>query len=227
MSQIEGFKLHVTQIVKPFVGKVRYAPEVASRPERLSKDLANAKELVTVLEEEAASLRSAMSATTIQPTNGENTEANSNAAEDAAMADVAGDQYEEDPEPQERGSDAIERRVEKIISDLREQGQFAGNSDDEVEAKRVSRLCTQERIPPTILMRFVDFDCTGPVPRVSSYSVSHMLLLRRSYGSCRGIAAQMCEACKKTSAASRKAGVQSSGCTQPRGYDRRGCEEGR
>ncbi|KAG6855900.1 hypothetical protein C0991_004957, partial [Blastosporella zonata] len=55
--QIEGFKLHVTHNQRAFVNRVRYAPEVASKPERIRKDLATAKELAGVLEHQAAALR--------------------------------------------------------------------------------------------------------------------------------------------------------------------------
>ncbi|THH33570.1 hypothetical protein EUX98_g514 [Antrodiella citrinella] len=135
-KKIEGFKLHVTQIVKPFIGRVRYAPEVASRPERLVKDLANAKALIALLEEEAATLRKPMSPIPPHESNGDTAETNGNVNEDVIMADNATEYFEEDPEPRECASDAVERRADKLMSDLREQGQFAGCSDEEVEAKR-------------------------------------------------------------------------------------------
>jgi hypothetical protein len=59
LLQVEGFKLHVTHNTKPFVNKIQYAPEVASKPERLEKDLANTKTLAALLGEEAAILRKA------------------------------------------------------------------------------------------------------------------------------------------------------------------------
>lgn len=201
----------MSQIVKPFVGKVRYAPDVASRPERMVKDLANAKALVSLMEEEAASLRKEMHVLPTQESNGDNAPVNGTSTDDAATADSSGFHYEEDPEPRERGSDAVERRIERIMSELRDQGQFAGCSDDELEAKRVSHWRAQKRPVMITLIRLVDCDCVGPVHCVSSCSVSHMLLLRSSYGSSRGIAAQMCEACKKTSVERAQAGVESSG----------------
>ena len=57
--RIEGFKLHVAHITKPFVSRVRFAPEVASKPDRLAKDLASAKALAAVLEDEYETLRKA------------------------------------------------------------------------------------------------------------------------------------------------------------------------
>ena len=126
--------------MKPFVGKVRYAPEVASRPERLAKDLSSAKALVALMEEEATTLRQAMTIPAKQESSSDEAAANgtSTANGDAVMDEAASEQYEEDPEPRERGSEAVERRVEKVMSELRDQGLFAGCSDEEVEAKRVS-----------------------------------------------------------------------------------------
>ena len=54
MFKIEGFKLHVTHALRPFVNRARYTPEVASRPDRLLKDLANAKRGQTVYVSSAA-----------------------------------------------------------------------------------------------------------------------------------------------------------------------------
>ncbi|KAH8106075.1 hypothetical protein BXZ70DRAFT_1037538 [Cristinia sonorae] len=128
-KKIEGFKLHVSQIVKPFVGKVRYAPDVASKPERLAKDLETAKALVNVLEEQAAALRKPLPPVAPEETLTAN-------GDDTAMQDPHSDQYGEDPEPRERGSDAVERRVEKIMSELPEQGLLAGKSDQEINELR-------------------------------------------------------------------------------------------
>lgn len=92
------------------------------------------------MEEEAATLRQAMTIPAKQESNSDEATANgtSTANGDAVMDEAVSEQYEEDPEPRERGSEAVERRVEKVMSELREQGLFAGCSDEEVEAKRVS-----------------------------------------------------------------------------------------
>jgi hypothetical protein len=58
-KKVEGFKLHVTHLLKPFVNRIRYAPEIASKPERLEKDLANARVLAGLLEAEYEQLRTA------------------------------------------------------------------------------------------------------------------------------------------------------------------------
>lgn len=42
---------------RPFNNRMRKAPEVASRPDRLKKDLANVRSLISIMENEAAELR--------------------------------------------------------------------------------------------------------------------------------------------------------------------------
>ncbi|KAF9224365.1 hypothetical protein BS17DRAFT_702828 [Gyrodon lividus] len=117
-KKIEGFKLHVSHNLKPFVNRVRYVPEVASKPDRIEKDLANAKLLASILEEESSTLRKPPSASSAgehgMETNG------CVKLEDVAMDTHANN--EDDPELKEVGSEALERRIEKIMGDLREQG---------------------------------------------------------------------------------------------------------
>ncbi|KAJ7367833.1 hypothetical protein DFH08DRAFT_829518 [Mycena albidolilacea] len=133
-TKIEGFKLHVTHNVKPFVNRMRYAPEVSSRPDRMEKDLANAKALVTKLEAEAAELRKLKVARgKLVPSEGA---AGAN-GEDVPMEGAAEeDAEEEEPEPRERGCDAVERRVEKIMADLRAQELVDVNDDKAYEMKK-------------------------------------------------------------------------------------------
>jgi hypothetical protein len=117
------------------VNRIRYAPEVASRPDRLVKDLANTKTLATLLEDEAAKLRS-VKLPLPQPAsaNGDDTEVKKEDS-DATMA--APDGEDEEPEPRERGSDAVERRIEKVMADLREQGVIDVNDEKAYEEKKV------------------------------------------------------------------------------------------
>lgn len=114
-KKIDGFKLHVSHSTKPFVNKVRFTPEAASRPDRLTQDLANVKALAVLLEDEAAKLRALK-------------------VEDSPYI-PSGDEDEEIPE---RGSDAVERRAEKIMSDLREQGTVDLNDENAYEIKKVT-----------------------------------------------------------------------------------------
>ena len=127
----------MTHIVKPFTTRIRFAPEVACRPERLQKDLVNIRKLAALLEAEAGDLRK-LKVESKQSSNPEDIDANGAPKDgDATMEDTV-IEHDEDPEPRERGSDAVERRVEKVMSDMREQGVLESCGEEEVEAKRVS-----------------------------------------------------------------------------------------
>ena len=117
------------------MNRIRFAPEVASRPDRLAKDLANAKTLATLLEDEAAKLRS-VKLPLPQPTfaNGDDVAVKEEDS-DATMA--APDEEDEESEPKERGSDAVERRIEKLVADLCEQGVIDVNDEKAYEEKKV------------------------------------------------------------------------------------------
>ncbi|KAL0949782.1 hypothetical protein HGRIS_009821 [Hohenbuehelia grisea] len=130
-KKIEGFKLHVTHNTRPFMNRIRYTPDVASRPERLEKDLAKIKVLAGLLEDEAATLRKARVAKVTSPVKLEVIPGEG----DIKMEDPI-EHEEEDPEPKEKGSDAVERRVEKIMADLREQGLVDPDDEKAYEAKR-------------------------------------------------------------------------------------------
>jgi hypothetical protein len=140
--QIEGFKLHVVHNLRPFVNRIRYTPEVASKPDRLEKDLANAKILADLLEDEAAALRKTkitdLSAkdSALEGIEGENSQ--TERKEDVSMADGQNSgQGDDDDEPKERGSDAVERRIEKIMAEMRDQGLVDINDEKALQAKKV------------------------------------------------------------------------------------------
>ncbi|KAF7301247.1 hypothetical protein MIND_00689500 [Mycena indigotica] len=118
-KKIEGFKLHVTHMVKPFVNRVRYAPDVASRPERMEKDLAQAKQLAARLESEAAELRKLKFE-------------KKNASDGDTSMDVVSTEAQdgENNPPPERGSEAVEARIEKV---MREQTVVAASDDKAFE----------------------------------------------------------------------------------------------
>ena len=121
------------------MNRIRYAPEVASRPDRLAKDLANAKALATLLEDEAAKLRS-VKLPLPQPasTNGDDVEMK----KEDFNATMAAPDEDDEPEPRELGSDAVERRIEKVMADLREQGVIDVNDEREYEEKKVCSYCS-------------------------------------------------------------------------------------
>ncbi|KAI0080659.1 hypothetical protein K474DRAFT_1657465 [Panus rudis PR-1116 ss-1] len=134
-KKIEGFKLHVAHITKPFTSRTRYTPEAASRPDRTEKDLANAKALARILEDEYVALLKAKAEAKAKAESTEQS-ADANGTSQDAPATELGDDQEEDPEPRERGSDAVERRIEKVISDMKEHGLFEDLDENEVQAKR-------------------------------------------------------------------------------------------
>lgn len=130
--------MHVTHNQRPFSNRIRFAPEVASKPDRLEKDLDNAKTLAAILEEEDARLRKAK----VKPA-GQFKDAEVLADDQADTVMTAPEVEEEendpeDPEPKERGSDAVERRIEKIMADRRDQGQVDINDEKAYEAQKVS-----------------------------------------------------------------------------------------
>ncbi|KAJ3797573.1 hypothetical protein GGU11DRAFT_784341 [Lentinula aff. detonsa] len=133
--RIEGFKLHVSHTTKPFVNKIRFTPDVASRPERMEKDLANVKILAGLLEEEAAALRK------FKPIK-DGGQPKSEGADDISMGEniaetVDVELEEEEEEPLERGSDVVERHIEKIMADLRDQGLVDVGNEEAYENKRI------------------------------------------------------------------------------------------
>lgn len=107
----------MTHCVRPFVTRIRFAPECSSRPDRLQKDLVQAKRLACVLEEQAAVLQQVEK---------------SDSSADVVMFGVdttSKDQSLDDPnanmksevskgESNESGSMAVERQIEKVIGNL-------------------------------------------------------------------------------------------------------------
>ena len=98
------------------------------------KDLANAKRLASLLEDEAIRLAATktppVGAPLKQLTEGENGD---------AAADTTMNQPEEESEPlpKERGSDAVERRIQTVMNELKEQGVVDPNDEKAFEAKLV------------------------------------------------------------------------------------------
>jgi hypothetical protein len=137
-EQIEGFKLHVTHNTRPFVNKLRYTPEVASRPDRLERDLANVRKLATILEDEASALRKFPVRCVKQDDPTPRAVKTEDHSSDMTMTDGGEGGDDDDPEPPERGSNAIELRVEKIMAELREQGLVDVNNQKVYEARKVS-----------------------------------------------------------------------------------------
>jgi hypothetical protein len=113
--------LHVTHNTRPFVSRVRYAPESSSKPDRLEKDLTQAKALAGVLEAKAVTLREFKENlnSTVDDEDDMKTERLDDSKEDAVVR--TGNDEKEDLEPSENGSEAVEKRIEKIMADFRDQ----------------------------------------------------------------------------------------------------------
>jgi hypothetical protein len=132
----------VVHNLRPFVNRIRYTPEVASKPDRLEKDLANARILAGLLEDEAAALRKTKITIlakdpAIEGVEGDNGQ--TERKEDISMADnEAPGESDDDDEPKERGSEAVERRIEKIMVDIRDQGLVDLNDEKALQARKVS-----------------------------------------------------------------------------------------
>ena len=127
--------------MRPFVNRVRYTPDAASRPDRLEKDLASAKIIASRLEEEAAMLRKVKpqkQPAVHQTTGGDEDGDGQEAKGDVAMADEqAEDANDEEDEPKERGSDAVDRRIEKVMGEMRDQGLVDADDEKALQYKKV------------------------------------------------------------------------------------------
>lgn len=80
----------------------------------------------------------------VQPADGE--DASAEQKDDVAMTDGQTPEDEDDDEPKERGSDAVERRIEKIMSELQDQGAVDVNDDVAFQAKKVRLLSAYGRV---------------------------------------------------------------------------------
>lgn len=148
MIQIDGFKLHVSHVPRPYYGRLRQAPTTL---QRIEKDLQQVKQLASILEDEYAMLRT-MKSGAPEPKPDESKSAK-DGEQDFAMAEEQPASTNEvenaEPEPDvdselfERGSEAVERRIEKLALELltqQENGDGDG-SDSKFESNKVRRLC--------------------------------------------------------------------------------------
>ncbi|CAE6422176.1 unnamed protein product, partial [Rhizoctonia solani] len=100
--KIDNFKLHTTRIVRPFTGRARITPSAACHPQRLTKDLARAKQLAHIYEEESRVLNRVQDVS--ETANGETDDESSLGS----------------------GCEHVERRFEKLVAELEEK---EGGSD--------------------------------------------------------------------------------------------------
>ncbi|GJJ07679.1 hypothetical protein Clacol_001884 [Clathrus columnatus] len=131
-KKIDGFKLHVSHVSRPYYGRLRQAPTTS---QRIEKDLQQVKQLASILEDEYAALQ-VMKSGAPEP---KPEEAKKDGDQDVSMtegqqpvstSEVENTELEQDIdiEPLERGSEAVERRIEKLAIDLLTQ-QDSGEGD--------------------------------------------------------------------------------------------------
>lgn len=153
----------------------------------MEKDLANVKALAMILENEYNQLRTAKippAGAAIVPPPSENAAENAEKTEptdgDVKMEEEQQQPSEEEPEPEPResGSTAVERRVERLLSDFRESGALDGDNEKALEAKKVRTPSRQ--LFAWVLTTHCRADCAilGFVPCLPPSCLSHMLLLR-------------------------------------------------
>jgi hypothetical protein len=122
-----------------------------------------------MLEEEAAVLRKMKVKTEAVPQpEDEGMQAEEQRDHDSAHDDTS------DPEPKEKGSEAVERRTEKVMADLRDQGVVDINDERAYEAKKVWFILHQSI---KRLYWISDYDFSGSVHCLPSGCVPRMLLL--------------------------------------------------
>lgn len=163
--QVEGFKLHVSHNSRPFSSKIRYAPEIASSPSRIAKDLEQAKRLASILEIEYERIRlykpepSLTNGNSNKEQNGEtSTDGNEHPIEDVLMRDALADEEE----PREAGSEAVERRIAKLVTELPEASSEVEASALE-EKKVSSRLLLRSSLLSVLV---IENHCTRPLSRL-------------------------------------------------------------
>lgn len=101
----------------------------------MAKDLANAKALAALLEDEYFKLRQ----TPVEPEVNGSADANGSSEQpDSHMGENLDEN--EATEPKERGSEAVERRIEKVLAELRDQGLLDSNDEKGMEERRVCKL---------------------------------------------------------------------------------------
>ncbi|KAF8505469.1 hypothetical protein F5888DRAFT_1604781 [Russula emetica] len=110
--KIDGFKLHVLHNKQPFKNRVRYAPDVASRPDILQKDLERARTLLVRLEAEYYALRKICILS-----RDEVTALPEGPLREDMLTLAEGEGEGDDPEPSGSTLSAIEQRIERVLAE--------------------------------------------------------------------------------------------------------------
>lgn len=170
--QIDGFKLHVSQSTRPFLTRIKNTPECASRPERIAKDLENAKLLVAKLEDEAAALRR-WKDNPLPAANGNGEDANVK-TEDVQMTEA-----ETEQEPSERGSEAVERRAATLAAELPKPEEGDADAQAAYETQKVHAHLVARSAHHVDTFRF----CARPVKAAIALDL-YLAYLRAAYNTC-------------------------------------------
>ncbi|PVF96753.1 hypothetical protein CPB86DRAFT_736235 [Serendipita vermifera] len=105
--------LLISPSVEPLISKIRYTPQLASDPDRMEKDLMQAKQLAAVLESraaEAAVYKPVFPVGTPASVEAPPTEQTSQELEESAGDDVGTDTF--------KGTQAVEERISKLTSEM-------------------------------------------------------------------------------------------------------------
>jgi hypothetical protein len=130
--------LHVLHNKQPFKNRVRYAPEVASRPDIVEKDLDRARTLLVRLEAEYHALRK------IRILSRDEVAAlPEGPLQEDIVTSVDGEEDRDDPEPPKSPLFAIEQRIEKVYAETPKDGL----DEDDLRILKV-RLMRSSCAPP-------------------------------------------------------------------------------
>lgn len=141
----------MNHLTRPYFARLRQAPEVASTPQRIEKDLLQIRQLAAILEDEYATIRRIKDGAPEPRVEDNKSHGKDGEQSDVVMADskdVASNgaistgptEIDAEPEPLEKGSEAVERRVEKLVAELQPQHDTTEDSvaaETSLEAKKV------------------------------------------------------------------------------------------
>ncbi|KZO94909.1 hypothetical protein CALVIDRAFT_565311 [Calocera viscosa TUFC12733] len=149
-QRIDGFTMHVVHNTQPYPSRVRVAPPISNKPERMRLDLQNIKEFSGVLETEWEATKAKLKA--------DRREAKKKAAEAVAAERQEGDvNMDDEPKKEEtvkeeeelevedeepfRGTEKVEKRFEMLVQQLREKAQEkAGDGELDQEELETAEL---------------------------------------------------------------------------------------
>ena len=154
---------------------------MASTPQRIEKDLQQIRQLAAVLENEYATLRRMKDGAPEPKMEDSKSHGKDGEQGDVIMAGAATNQAdanghaEVEPEPEllEKGSEAVDQRVEKLVAEM--QAQRMNMEDSGVESAMMAKKVCFDRficvIYPTYFFNISVPHCSRSVPDVPSYGI--------------------------------------------------------